>query len=107
MKNKQIFRQGPPPSRPQCSKNKKEEKEKKETKKKQQQNLTFLSELYERKKDTESNNKNQLEINAREVTRLNKYPLSCNRFRLSTISVFIRYEDRLSQIRLGDIHRVF
>ena len=37
-------------------KNKKEEKEKKETKKKQQQNLTFLSELYERKKDSESNN---------------------------------------------------
>ena len=35
---------------------------------KQQQNLTFLSELRERKKDTESNNKNQLEINEREVT---------------------------------------
>ena len=71
MKNKQIFRQGPPPSRPQCSKkekNKKEEKEKREKKKKQHQNLTFLSEQYERKKDTESNNKNQLEINDREVT---------------------------------------
>ena len=65
MKNKQIFRQGPPPSRPQCLKNKREEKE---TKKKQQHNLTFLSELYDRKKDTESNNKNQLEINEREVT---------------------------------------
>ena len=33
-----------------AQKNKTEEKEKKETKKKQQQNLTFLSELYERKK---------------------------------------------------------
>ena len=53
MKNKQIFRQGPPPSHPQCSK--KKERGKKETKKKQQQNLTFLSELHERKKDTESN----------------------------------------------------
>ena len=52
MKNKQIFRQGPPPSRPQCSE---KERGKKETKKKQQQNLTFLSELQERKKDTESN----------------------------------------------------
>ena len=50
------------------NKNKKEEKEKKETKRKQQQNLTFLRELYEREKDTESNNKNQLEINEREVT---------------------------------------
>ena len=48
-----------------AQKNKKEEKE---TKKKQQQNLTFLSELYERKKDTKSNNKNQLEINEWEVT---------------------------------------
>ena len=65
MKNKQIFRQGPPPSRPQCQK---KERGKKETKKKQQQNLTFLSELHERKKHTESNNKNQLEINEREVT---------------------------------------
>ena len=65
MKNKQIFRQEPPPSRPQCSK---KERGKKETKKKQQQNLTFLSELQERKKDTESNNKNQLEIDEREVT---------------------------------------
>ena len=37
---------------------KKVEKEKKETKKKQQQNLTFLGELYEKKKDTESNKKN-------------------------------------------------
>ena len=46
----------------------KKERGKKETKKKQQQNLTFLSELHERKKDTESNNKNQLEINKREVT---------------------------------------
>ena len=33
-------------------------KEEKETKKKQQLNLTFLSELCERNKDTESNNKN-------------------------------------------------
>ena len=41
---------------------------KKETKKKQQQSLTFLSELHERKKDTESNNKNQLEITEIEVT---------------------------------------
>ena len=47
---------------------KKEREKKKETKKKQQQNLTFLSELHERKKDTESKIKNQLEINEREVT---------------------------------------
>ena len=32
-------------------------------KKKHQHNLTFSSELYERKKDTESKNKTQLEIN--------------------------------------------
>ena len=43
-------------------------KEEKKTKKKQQQNLTFLSELHERKKDTESNNKKQLEITEIEVT---------------------------------------
>jgi len=37
-------------------------------KKKEQQNLTFLCELYERRKDTESKNTNQPEINEREVT---------------------------------------
>ena len=54
MKNKQIFSEGPPPIRPQCSKKKERGKRKKETKKKQQKkNLTFVSELYEGKKDTE------------------------------------------------------
>ena len=42
---------------------KKIRKRKKKQRRNKQQNLTFLSELYERKKDTESNNKNQLEIN--------------------------------------------
>ena len=46
---------------------------KKKTKKKQQQNLTFISELHERKKDTYSDNKNQLEINEREVTNYIEY----------------------------------
>jgi len=38
------------PSRPQCS-------NKKQRKKQQQQNLTFISELHERKTDTDSTNK--------------------------------------------------
>ena len=66
-------------------------------KKKKQQNLTFISELYERKTDTDSTNKTKFKSMKEKLPiRLNKYPLPCNRFRLSIISVFIRYADWLS-----------
>ena len=88
MKNKQIFQQGTPQVVLSA--------QKKEQRKKQQQNLTFLSELHERKKDTDSTNKTKFKSMKEKLPiRLNKYPLPCNRFRLSTISVFIRYADRL------------
>ena len=51
-----------------AKKNKKEKKEKKETKKKQTTKSNLLKWAVREKKDTESNNENQLEINEREVT---------------------------------------